>query len=128
MAQNGYLTARITTSKGSLPINGAIVTVMQNVGGTKNIIGKRTTDRNGQIIPVTIEAPNEDLSQSPGNGEVYSLVDVRVDEPSYYTVIIKDVQIFAGQTTVADTSMIPLIENENLSNRAEEFVQTPQNL
>ena len=128
MAQNGYLAARIYTSRGSFPVEGAIITVLKNNNGTQSIIGKRTTDQNGQIPLITISAPDENLSQSPGNGEVYTLVDVRVDEPLYYTVLIKNVQVFAGQTTVIDTPLIPLIENEEHTNRAEEFTQTPQNL
>lgn len=128
MAQNGYVAARIYTSRGSFPVEGAVITVTQNVDGTQRIIAKRTTDRNGQIPLITVSAPNEDLSQSPGNGEVYALVNVRVDKPLYYTVLIKDVQVFAGQTTVIDTPLIPLIENEEHTSRAEEFTQTPQNL
>lgn len=128
MAQNGYLAARIYTSRGSLPVEGAIITALQNVGGTQNIIGKRTTDRNGQIPLITVSAPDEALSQSPGNGDVFALVDVRVDASLYYTVLIKDVQVFAGQTTIIDMPLIPLMENERHTNRADEFVQTPQNL
>jgi len=128
MAQNGYLAARIYTSRGSFPVVGATVTVLQDESGTQNILGKRTTDRNGQITPVIISAPDESLSLSPGNGEVFTAVDVRVDKPLYYTVIIKNVQIFAGQTTVVETPLIPLAENEEHTNRADEFVETPQNL
>ncbi len=128
MAQNGYLAARIYTSQGAIPIEGATVTVLSNQGDSRNIIGKRTTDRNGQIPLITISAPDEALSLSPGNANVYTVVDVRVDKPAFYTVLIKNVQIFAGQTTVVDTPMIPLVENSEPDNRADEFTQTPQNL
>ena len=128
MAQKGYLAARIYTSRGSIPLEGAVVTVLSNEGDKRNIIGKRTTDRNGQIPLITISAPDEGLSLSPGNADVYTLVDVRVDAPFFYTVFIKDVQIFAGQTTVVDTPMIPLEEKSQADNRGEQFTQTPQNL
>ena len=128
MAQNGFLAARITTSRGSLPLEGAVVTAIDTSNGTQSIIGKRTTDRNGQIPLITISAPDEILSQSPGNGQVYREVDVRVDKPLYYTVVIKKVQIFAGQTTIVEPALIPLIENESYDKRSDEFVQTPQNL
>ena len=95
MAQNGYIAARIYTSRGSLPIEGAVITVLENIGGTKAIVGKRVTDRNGQIPLITVSAPNENLSQTPGNGNVFTLVDVRVDKPLFYTVLIKNVQDFA---------------------------------
>ena len=128
MAQNGYIASRIYTSRSLIPIRGAVVTVLRRNGDTMEIIGKRTTDRNGQIPLITISAPDENLSQNPGNSEVFSLVDVRIDEPRYYTVYIRDVQVFAGQTTVVDTPMIPLMENTFFDERTEEFVQTPQNL
>lgn len=128
MAQNGYIAARIYTSRGSLPIEGAVITVLENIGSTKAIVGKRVTDRNGQIPLITVSTPNENLSQTPGNGNVFTLVDVRVDKPLFYTVLIKNVQVFAEQTTVIDTPLIPAIENEPYSNKAEEFTETPQNL
>jgi len=128
MAQNGYLATRIYTAGESFPVEGATVTVTEKNGDRQVLIAKRKTDENGRIPIITISAPNVDLSLSPGNADVFRLVDVRVDKPSYYTVIIKDVQIFGGQTTVAETALIPLIENSQPDKRADEFVETPQNL
>ncbi len=128
MAQNGYLTARVYTANESLPIKDAVVTVIKNDSGTTDIIGKRTTDKNGLIVPIVISTPDESLSLEPGAQDVFTLVDVRVDKEGYYTVYIKNVQIFATQTTVADTPMIPLPDNQTYDDKAEEFVETPQNL
>lgn len=128
MAQKGYLSTRIYTSRGSIPIEGASVTVIKNNGDRQNIIARRITDRNGQIALVTIDAPDSELSLSPGNEDVFAVVDVRIDKEDFYTVIIKDVQVFGGQTTLVDTPLIPLIENEDHTERAEEFTETPQNL
>ncbi len=128
MAQNGYLTARIYTSNSTLPIEGAVVTVMQTQGGRDNIIGKRTTDKNGLITPITISAPDESLSLEPGSADVFAVVDARVDKEGFFTVIIKNVQIFAGQTTVVDTPLIPLPDNQLYDDKADEFVESPQNL
>ena len=126
--QNGFLTARIYTSRGSFPVYEAIVTVTGTQNGRTEIIAKRTTDRNGQITPVAISAPDKSLSLEPGNADVFTLVDVRIDHPLYYTVIIKNVQIFGGETTVVDTPLIPLPDNQSEDNAAEEFVESPQNL
>ncbi len=128
MAQIGYLTARIYTSNGNLPVEGAIVTVWQNVGGRQNILGKRTTDRNGLTTPISIEAPDKSLSLEAGQNDVFSVVDARVDKEGYYTVVIKNVQIFSGETTVVDTPLIPLPDNQKFDDKADEFVETPQNL
>lgn len=128
MAQNGYIAARIYTSRGSLPVEGAVVTVLSDTDGTMNIVGKRTTDKNGQIAPIIISAPDESLSLEPNSGKVFTTVDVRVDKEGYYTVYIKNVQVFATQTTVVDTPLIPLPDNQQYSDKADEFVETPQNL
>ena len=128
MAQDGFLTARIYTSRGQIPIEDAIVTVLSDDKSTQNIIAKRTTDKNGQIAPVTISAPDETLSLEPGDRKVFSTVDVRVDKSGFYTFIVKNVQIFANQTTVVDSPIIPLPDNQEYNDRADEFVETPQNL
>lgn len=128
MAQNGYLTARVYTANESIPIKDAVVTVIKNDSSTSDIIAKRTTDKNGLILPVAISAPDKSLSLQPGTGDVFSLVDVRIDKEGYYTVYIKNVQIFSGQTTVADTPMIPLPDNQKYNDKSEDFVETPQNL
>ena len=128
MAQNGYLTARVYTANESIPIKDAVVTVMKNDRGTTDIIAKRTTDKNGLIVPIVISAPDESLSLEPGDSDVFTLVDVKVDKEGYYTIYIRNVQIFAGQTTVADTPMIPLPDNQKYNDKSEDFVETPQNL
>ena len=126
--QNGYLTARIYTSRGSFPVSEAVVTVTKTQDSKTEIIARRTTDRNGQITPVAITAPDKSLSLEPGNNDVFTVVDVRVDHPLYYTVVIKNVQIFGGETTVVDTPLIPLPDNQAEDNASEEFVESPQNL
>lgn len=128
MAQNGYLTARVYTANESIPIKDAVVTVIKNDSGTTDIIAKRTTDKNGLIVPIVISAPDESLSLEPGDSDVFTLVDVKVDKEGYYTIYIRNVQIFAGQTTVADTPMIPLPDNQKYNDKFEDFVETPQNL
>ena len=128
MAQNGYLTARVYTANESIPIKDVVVTVMKNDRGTTDIIAKRTTDKNGLIVPIVISAPDESLSLEPGDSDVFTLVDVKVDKEGYYTIYIRNVQIFAGQTTVADTPMIPLPDNQKYNDKSEDFVETPQNL
>ena len=128
MAQNGYLTARVYTANESIPIKDAVVTVIKNDSATSDIIAKRTTDKNGLIVPIVISAPDESLSLEPGDSDVFTLVDVKVDKEGYYTIYIRNVQIFAGQTTVADTPMIPLPDNQKYNDKSEDFVETPQNL
>jgi len=128
MADNGYVTARIYTSRGEIPIKGAVVSVIKNGDSSPVLLGKRTTDKNGTTTPVTVAAPSPSLSEHPSEVKPFSEVDVRVDHPGYYTIFIRDAQVFPNRTTVIDTAMIPLSENEAYDNKAEEFRVTPQDL
>lgn len=128
MPENGYIKARIYTSRGELPIEGAVVTITQKGTGLPVLLGKRTTDRNGLTTSVTVAAPSRSLSESPSDEVPFALVNARVDHPKYYTVFISDAQIFSGETTMIETPLIPLSENEAYDNMAEIFEQTPQNL
>jgi len=128
MADNGYVTARIYTSRGEIPIKGAVVSVIKNGDSSPVLLGKRTTDKNGTTTPVTVAAPSPTLSENPSEVKPFSEVDVRVDHPGYYTIFIRDAQVFPNRTTVIDTAMIPLSENEAYDNKAEEFRVTPQDL
>jgi hypothetical protein len=128
VAENGYVAARIYTSRGEIPVEGAVVTVIKNDTDVPTLLGKRTTDRNGSIAPVTVPAPELSLSERPSDIRPFSVVDLRVDHPMYYTVFIRDAQVFPRQTTVINTELIPLSENELYDNKAEEFKVTPQNL
>lgn len=128
MAQNGYVSARIYTSRGQLPLIGAVMTVLSNESDPPRLLGKRTTDKNGLTTSVTVSAPDESLSESPGDITPFATVDIRIDHPDYYTVFINNAQVFANQTTLVDTGLVPLIENESPDSKNEEFTQTPQNL
>lgn len=128
MAQNGYVSARIYTSRGRLPIMGAVMTVISDKTDPPSLLGKRTTDKNGLTTSVAVSAPDEFLSEEPGNDTPFSTVDIRIDHPRYYTVFINDAQVFANRTTLVDMGLVPLIENEATNNMTEEFKETPQNL
>lgn len=128
MAQNGYVSARIYTSRGQLPIQGAVMTVLSGGTGTHALLGKRTTDKNGLTTSVAVNAPNEAESEAPSEGRPFAEVDIRIDHPEYYTVFINDAQVFANRTTLVDTGLVPLIENESADSMAEKFTETPQNL
>ena len=105
----------------------AVVTVFQK-GNPPTLLGKRTTDRNGITTAISVSAPDVNLSETNAPGVPFALVDIRVDHPNFYTVLINDSQVFAGQTSLVNLAMIPLAENEVYNNMLEEFTTTPQNL
>ncbi len=69
------------------------------------------TDENGFTPKIEIEAPDKALSESPGNVSPYTLVDLTIEKEGFFTIIIRNVQIFAEETTLQKIQMLPIPEN-----------------
>ena len=65
MAEHGYVSARVTTSNGELPIVGAVLSVILNDSNMPTLLGKRTTDTNGLTTSVPVPPPDRTMSLSP---------------------------------------------------------------
>lgn len=126
MADFGYFTARVFTSRGEIPISDASV-VIENYDSS-SILGARVTDDNGRITPIIINTPSKSESQSPGEEMPFATVNVRISHPGYYTRYIRNAQVFEGETSVADAELIPIDYTLDYPFRAIEFTVTPQNL
>ena len=126
MAEYGFLTARVFTSRGQIPIEGASVVV--ETADTGSIMGARITNRNGHTLPVRVETPPVSESEAPGRGVPFESVNVRISHPKYYTIYIRNAQVFSGQTSVQQAELIPIEENDRVPFRLGDFFVTPQNL
>ena len=126
--QLGYLVARAYASYAQLPIKDAILTVYTNEGDEQKLIGVRLTDENGKTLPIPIEAPDKELSTSPGNSDSYAVVNLRVDHPDYNTFYAQNVQVFAGQVSVQNAEMIPTAEHIPYDRKADFYYIESNNL
>ncbi len=127
MAEFGYFTARVYTSKGEIPVSDASV-VIENYD-MSSILGARVTDEDGKITPIIINTPKRSESQSPGAQEApFASVNVRISHPRYYTYYIRNAQVFEGETSMADAELIPIDYTADYPFKAFDFNVTPQNL
>lgn len=126
MAEYGFITARVFTSRGQIPISGASVVVETSDGSS--ILGARITDDDGLTMPVRIETPAKDTSTQPGVENPFTSVNIRISHPMYYTYYVRDAQVFEGQTSVQVAELLPIEENDRAPFRLGEFFVTPQNL
>lgn len=126
MAEYGFITARVFTSRGQIPISGASVVIESS--DNSSILGARITDDNGLTAPVRVETPAKAMSTQPGNELPFTSVNVRVSHPMYYTYYVRDAQVFEGQTSLQVAELIPIEENDRPPFRLGEFFVTPQNL
>lgn len=126
MAEYGFITARVFTSRGQIPISGASVIIESS--DNSSVLGARITDDNGLTAPVRVETPAKAMSTQPGNELPFTSVNVRVSHPMYYTYYVRDAQVFEGQTSLQLAELIPIEENDRAPFPLGEFFVTPQNL
>lgn len=125
----GYLIAQVFTARQAIPIENAAVLVTRKNGSGDDLISYQFTNSSGETQKIEIEAPEMGLSQEPGNFEPFAVVDIRIEHPGYYPVIIHDAQVFANTTTEQQTEMIPVADNLNpVQEGSENIFVTPQNL
>jgi len=106
--QLGYVMARVYTSEAEIPVRDAVFSVESDSAENTYLYGVRTTDENGKTTPVPVGAPDAQDSLSPGSSLPYTTVNVRISHPEYITKYITGVQVFAGQVSVQQASMLPL--------------------
>ena len=126
MPSTGYIRVHAYTSDAQIPLQDVSVAITDPNG---NPIALRLTDRSGFIEPIPITVPDRSASQTPDSGIIpYTNINIYARLENYEQIEAENVQVFAEQTTVIDTPLIPAAENELYSNKAEEFTETPQNL
>ena len=87
------------------------------------------TDENGFTSKIPLETPPREASEQPGNpGDAtpYLALDITMRKEGYFTILIKNVQIFADETTLLPVQMLPLPENGG--GGTIEYDLLPQNL
>ena len=81
----GGLTVSVTVANRAIPIEGAKVTVSRDTDSGEEIIRVMMTDASGNTERISLPAPPARNSLSPGNSNIYSKYNVRVEKDGYYT-------------------------------------------
>lgn len=108
ISATGYIQVHAYTSFAQLPLENVAITVTASDG---TAIAMRLTDRSGRITPISVPVPDKSESQSPDPGErPFTNVDLYAHLRGYEKIEAKDLQLFAGTTTLQDLEMVPLAE------------------
>lgn len=120
----GYMIVRVTTARGAIPLENAIVTIHnydpEFESGRGDIIAVYTTGRSGLTERIPLPAPSRELSMSPGGGKSYGSYNLSVTKEGYYQQYYSGVPIFEGITAIQSADMIPLPDNGQTDNFAVE--------
>ena len=127
--QYGTVQVHTYASRANLPLEGTTVLLTRrDENGNDILIGRQTTDRNGNTEPVQIKAPPLSDSLSPGDRQAFSYVDITADLPRYERIVIRDVQVFPGIVSLQAIRMIPVSGLSPEAGTSEEYTVTPQPL
>lgn len=128
MNKEGSVVARVTLAGENIPVKDALVTVTSAEGDKNILIGTRKTDENGKTAPIVLETPDIEYSLAPEDEvKPFKSVDVRIDHPSSYTVVLRNVQVFSDNVSLVNVSLVPFEEGD--TKKAERIIViTNQNL
>ena len=116
----GYMIVRVTTARGAIPLQNAIVTVHRGdpefESGRGDVIAVYTTNASGLTERFALPAPPRELSTSPGNGKSYESYNLSVTRKGFYQQYYSNVPIFEGITAIQNAYMIPLPDNGQTDN------------
>ncbi|MBQ2614352.1 MAG: hypothetical protein IJB80_03365 [Clostridia bacterium] len=108
----GELIVQVTLARGSIPLEGAKVIITDSTEAERQI-QVLYTDRSGRTAAIALPAPSSTLSQSPGSAvRPYSVYNIRVELPGYYTEQLIQVPIFDQISSIQPVSLIPLAEGD----------------
>ena len=119
----GFLVVHVTTARGAIPLEGALVSVRSNKPNENGIPGEviatRVSGNDGNTAPLPLSAPLRSQSLTPSNGQrkPYSTYHVEVRLEGFYTQYYANVPIFDGIAAIQPADLIPLPENRRPDSR-----------
>lgn len=103
----GKLTVNVTSDTDNKPIEGATVRITSS-GQPDQTIEQATTNEEGQIPDIELDAPPIDYSMEPGANKPYAEYTVYVSAPGYATLEVSGAEIFSGELAIQNAALLPL--------------------
>lgn len=118
----GKLIVHVTTARGSIPLEGAQVSVLRDSALENTppgeVIATLTSDRDGNTPILSLPAPPRAESLRPSNGAPpFATYHIAVRLEGYFDQDYIQVPIFDGIVAVQPADMIPLPENGRTDSR-----------
>lgn len=104
----GKLRIRAYTASGALPVENALVKIRGAEEDNRLVAYTLVTDSDGLTPEVNLPAPSLEYSLSPDPAEApYSIYDVEISAPGFYTKRISGLTVFPGVNSIQLVNMIP---------------------
>lgn len=115
---DGFLKVRVTRAGGTLPVEGAVVTISDygsEMSEDDEVLYSLRTDRGGLTETVSLPAPAFTDSTRPGNAQPFALYNVMVKYGGFYPVELVGVPVFGGVVAVQPVDLMPLSEADRIA-------------
>lgn len=111
MPDTGTIITRVFTSRGQIPLENVTVSIVSHSQGTlPQLLSVQISDRSGNTKPVSVPTPDAANSRSPNMPTPYALFDVWAEHPAYQLLVVQNVQVFPGISSIQNLPLIPLPE------------------
>ncbi len=122
--KRGLLKFTTYTASGALPVPNAKVVVYKTIGGRDNAFYTYITDMSGQTPEMRLAAPSSELSQAPSSSvQPFSLYDAFISARGYNDVLIRDIPVFEGITSLQRVAMVPSAGINQLSQQSPDLTE-----
>ena len=111
-APQGYLTVRVSTARGAIPLSGATVNIRGGEVDNSSVIYSLISDGDGRTPRVSLPTPPKENSDAPGGGVAYSVYNVDVFKEGYIPLYFHNVPIFPSVISVQPAVMVPATDTE----------------
>ncbi len=113
----GFLTVRVSTAGGAVPLENASVNIRGGDVDNSNIIFSLTTNSDGLTPTVALATSPRSASESPSSSvPPYVAYNVDVFAKGYAPAFFHNVPIFEGINSVQPAVLLPSVENEDFAN------------
>lgn len=111
MPNTGTIITRVFTSRGQLPVENVTVSILRRIQNTvPQLLSVQISDRNGNTQPISVPTPEVENSQTPNMPAPYALFDIWAEHPGYQLLVIQNVQVFPGVSSIQNLPLVPLPE------------------
>ena len=111
MPNTGTIITRTFTSRGQLPLENVTVSILRrSETAIPQLINVQISDRSGNTLPVTVPTPDLSNSQGPDRPTPYALFDIWAELPGYQLLVVQNIQVFPGISSIQNLPLIPLPE------------------
>ena len=108
----GYLTVRVSTARGAIPLSGATVNIRGGDEDNSSVLYSLISDGDGKTPRVSLPTPPKENSDTSGGGTAYSVYNVDVFKEGYVPLYFHNVPIFPSVISVQPAVMVPAVDTE----------------